>query len=130
MVLSGQKLTLDLLATITLEVVPFRAYAPFPPILPFLNCILEVVFCDDVQHRIRFCPQHLNCVNMAAFQFYLQSGKQKKVGGVGDDNHVALGQKFHDEKGCVRRCVVVMQQPVLLSPNFGAKSSQIFTQSR
>jgi hypothetical protein len=28
-----------------------------------------------------------------------------------------------------RRCVVVMQQTVLLSPKFGAKSSHIFTQS-
>jgi hypothetical protein len=27
----------------------------------------------------------------------------------------------------VRRYVVVMQQPVLLSPNFGVKSSHIFT---
>jgi hypothetical protein len=26
----GQKLTLGLLATVTLQVVPFRAYAPFP----------------------------------------------------------------------------------------------------
>jgi hypothetical protein len=39
------------------------------------KCILEVVFCEDVQH-------HLSCVKMAAFQFCLQSEKQKsKVGG-------------------------------------------------
>jgi hypothetical protein len=31
------KLTLRLLATITLEVVPFRAYAPFPALCHFLN---------------------------------------------------------------------------------------------
>jgi hypothetical protein len=31
----GQKLTLGLLATITLEAVPFHAYAPFPDPLPF-----------------------------------------------------------------------------------------------
>jgi hypothetical protein len=30
-------LTLGLLATITLEVVFFRAYAPFPALLPFLK---------------------------------------------------------------------------------------------
>jgi hypothetical protein len=35
--LSNQKLTLGILATITLEVVAFRAYAPFPELLPFLN---------------------------------------------------------------------------------------------
>jgi hypothetical protein len=32
------------------------------------------------------------------------------------------------EKVRMRRCVVVMQQSVLLSPKFGAKSSHIFTQ--
>jgi hypothetical protein len=34
---SGQKLALGLLATITLEVVPFRSYVPFPALLSFLN---------------------------------------------------------------------------------------------
>jgi hypothetical protein len=46
-----QKLTLGLLAaaaTITLEVVSFRAYSPFPALLPFFKCILEVVFCEGV----------------------------------------------------------------------------------
>jgi hypothetical protein len=32
-----------------------------------------------------------------------------------------LVKKFPVEKGGVRRCVVMMQQPVLLSPEFGAK---------
>jgi hypothetical protein len=31
------KLTLDLLATITLEIAIFRAYSPFSALLPFLN---------------------------------------------------------------------------------------------
>jgi hypothetical protein len=34
---SGQKITLDILDTITFEVVPFGAYAPFPALLSFLN---------------------------------------------------------------------------------------------
>jgi hypothetical protein len=38
-------------------------------------------------------------------------------------------QNFLGEKGSVRWCVVVKQQPVLLSPKFGAKSSHIFMQS-
>jgi hypothetical protein len=42
---SGQKLTLGLLATITLEIVPFCAYALIPVLLPFFKCILEVMFC-------------------------------------------------------------------------------------
>jgi hypothetical protein len=40
------------------------------------------VFCEGDQHCLRFCLHHLSCVKMAAFQLYLQSGKQKRrVGG-------------------------------------------------
>jgi hypothetical protein len=117
---SGQKLTLGLLSTITLEAVPFCTCSPFPALLPFLKCTLEIVFCEDVQHRLRFCLNRLNCVKMAASQSYLQSEKQRKV---------VFGQKFPGEKGSVRQCVVMMQQPVLLSPKFEAKSSHIFMQS-
>jgi hypothetical protein len=58
----------------------------------------------------------------------LQSRNQINVGRVGDDSHTLFRQKSPGGKGSVRRCVVVMQQPVLLSPKFGAKSSHIFTQ--
>jgi hypothetical protein len=88
---SGQKLTLVLLATITLEVTPFLE------ILPFFKCILEVVFCKDVQHHLRFCLNHLNRVKTEAFQFYLQSGKQRKVGW-GGRTYVVFDQKFPCEK--------------------------------
>jgi hypothetical protein len=71
----GQKLTLGLLAIITLEEVPFRAYAPFSVLQPFFTCILEIVFCEGFQHRLRFCLDHLNCVKLVAFQFYFQSAK-------------------------------------------------------
>jgi hypothetical protein len=65
---------------------------------------------------------------MAAFQFYLQSGKKRKAELVGDDGH-DFGQKLPSEKGSVRRCVVVMQQTDPLSPKFGAKSSNSFMYS-
>jgi hypothetical protein len=81
---------------------------------------------------------------MAAFQFYLQSGKRRKVvwvgttvilflvknsqGWVGDDSHVVSGEKFPGERGSVR-WRDVMEQPVLLSPKFRVKSSHISTQS-
>jgi hypothetical protein len=65
---------------------------------------------------------------MAAFQLYLQRGKQRKVGSVGDESHV-FEKKFPNEKGNVIRCVVVMQQPAILSPNFGEKCSHFFKQS-
>jgi hypothetical protein len=74
---------------------------------------------DKIQHHcLRFCLDHLSCVKMAAFQSCLQSGKQRKVGWAGDDSHVVFGTEFSSEKGSVRRCAVVMQQPVLLSPKF------------
>jgi hypothetical protein len=87
---SGQKLTLGILATVTLEVVPFREYAPFPALLPFFKCILEVVLLECVQHRLLF-GLSLICVNMAAFQFHLQLKEHRKVGWVGDGSHVVFG---------------------------------------
>jgi hypothetical protein len=79
---------------------------------------------------------------MAAFQFYLQPGKQRKVGWRGDDSHVVfskkfpdekgsmrwyiVSQKFPDEKGSMRWYIVIMQQPLILSLKFGAKSLHIF----
>jgi hypothetical protein len=68
---------------------------------PFLKCILEVMVYEGVQHRRRFFLKHLICVKMAAFQFYLQLGEQKKVGWLGNDGNVAFGQKFPGEKGNV-----------------------------
>jgi hypothetical protein len=65
---------------------------------------------------------------MVAFQFYLQSGETEKSRVGGDNSHFVFGQKFLPEKGSVSWCIVVMQQPVLLSPKFGAKSSHIFMQ--
>jgi hypothetical protein len=62
------------------------------------------------------------------FNFIFNRGNRKVVQ-VGDDSHVVFRQKFPGEKGSVRRCIVVMQQPVVLSPKFGVKSSHIFTQS-
>jgi hypothetical protein len=49
---------------------------------------------------------------MAAFQLNLQSGRQKKVGLARDASHVALDQEVPGTRASVRRCVVVMQQPV------------------
>jgi hypothetical protein len=116
---SGQKQTLGLVGTITLEVIPFRGNALFTMLLLFFKCILEVVFCEGVQHCLRFCLHQLNYVKMVASQFYLQLGKQRKVGWMGDDSHVVFGQTAPGEKGSVRQCTVMLKQPVLLSPNSG-----------
>jgi hypothetical protein len=45
---------MGLMATITLKAVPFCMYAPFPELLPFLKCILEVVACENVQQCLSF----------------------------------------------------------------------------
>jgi hypothetical protein len=42
------------------------------------NSLLKVLFCEGVQDHLRLCLDHLSCVKMAAFQFCLQSGKQRK----------------------------------------------------
>jgi hypothetical protein len=52
---------------------------------------------------------------MAAFQFFITWGNIK-LWWAGDDSHVAFGKKLPGEKGSVRRCFVVMKQPVLLPP--------------
>jgi hypothetical protein len=49
------------------------------------------VFFEGVHLRVRFCLDHLSRVKMAAFQFYLQWGKQKKPQGI----------KSGDWGGCV-----------------------------
>jgi hypothetical protein len=44
----------------------------------------------------------------------------------GDDSRVVFDKKFPGEKGSMRWCIVVMQQPVLLLPKFMAKPTHIF----
>jgi hypothetical protein len=66
---------------------PFSRVYTTPRASSILKCFLKVVFCEAVQHRLRFRLDHLNCVKMAAFLFYLQSGKYRKVVLVVDDSH-------------------------------------------
>jgi hypothetical protein len=113
---SSQKLILGLLATITLNAVTFRAYAPFPALMPFLIASWKSF---SVRVFGTTCLDHLMAVFSSIF-----NQANRKVGWVGDDSHVAFGQKFPG----VGWCIVMMQQMVLLSPKFGSKSSHILTQ--
>jgi hypothetical protein len=92
---SWHKLTFGLLATITLQVVPFRAYSPFPAFLPSFKCILEVVFCEGVQYRLRF-----NSIvsKWRPFSFIFNRRNQRKAEWTENDGHVVFGQKFPGEK--------------------------------
>jgi hypothetical protein len=65
------------LVKITLGLLVYHQSSPLPRICTvpsvsaMFTCILEVVICECVQHRLQFCLDHLNCIKMAAFQFYL-----------------------------------------------------------
>jgi hypothetical protein len=90
---SGPKLSLGLLATVNLEVVPFCPYAPFPVLLPFLKCILEDVFCEGVQHCLQFASIISFVSKWQSFSFIFNWGN-RKLGWVGNDSHVDFGKKI------------------------------------
>ena len=48
---------------------------------------------------------------------------------MGDDSHFVFRQKLLGEDRSVRRGIVMLKQPGLFSPKFGATSSHVFTQS-
>jgi hypothetical protein len=91
-----QKLTLGLLTTITLKVVPLCVRAcTFATASAIFKCILEVVFCEG---------------DSASITSVLSSIGETEKSGVGrGDSHIVFGQKFPGEKGIVRRHFVVMQ---------------------
>jgi hypothetical protein len=60
---------------------------------------------------------------MAANLSAVCTGKQRKVE---DGSQIVFGEKFPGGKASVKRRVVAMQEPVLLLPKFGTKSSHIF----
>jgi hypothetical protein len=113
----GQKLALGLPATITLEVVPFRAYGPIPMLLPVFKYMLEIVFLEGLQQRLRFHVDHLNCEN-GGFSVLISIRGNGKVRWVGDDSRVGFCQKLPRGEGNMGLCVVIMQQPAFLSPEF------------
>jgi hypothetical protein len=47
----------------------------------------------------------------------------------GDKNYFIFSNKLLDEEGNVRRGVVMVKQPGLFLPKFGATSSHVFPQS-
>jgi hypothetical protein len=61
------------------------------------------------------------------FSFIFNWGNRKIVW-VGDDSYVVFSQKFPGEKRSAKQCAVMIEQPVLLSPKFGGKFFNVFTQ--
>jgi hypothetical protein len=68
-----------------------------------------------------------------SFSFIFENGKNYRVPnqgctvGGGNDSHFVFGQKLLGENGSVRRGVVMVKQPGLFSPKFGA-SSHVFSE--
>jgi hypothetical protein len=80
--LSGKKLILGLLATITHKVVHFRRYTLFPVLLQFFKCILEAFDSTSITSTVS---------KWRPFSFIL-SRRNRKVWWVGNDSHV-FGKK-------------------------------------
>jgi hypothetical protein len=59
---------------------PLTHVSTVPSASAIFKCILQVVFCEGVQHRLRFCLDHLNCVKMAAFGSIFNWGNRDKYG--------------------------------------------------
>jgi hypothetical protein len=69
-----------------------------------------------------------------SFKFILEIGRSQRVPirgvrWVENDRHVVFRQKLLGEDGSARRGVVMLKQPGLFSPKFGATSSHVFKQS-
>jgi hypothetical protein len=69
-----------------------RHLAPFPALLPLFQCMLEVVFWEGVQHRLRFFLDHLIVSKWRPSSFIFNQGN-RKLGWVGDDSPVVFGKK-------------------------------------
>jgi hypothetical protein len=123
---SGQKLTLGLLATNTLNVVPFSTYALFPALLPILNaswwtCSVRVfsTACNSasITSIVSKCP-NLQLVKRGK----VAGGQVSQVGWVG--GHLSL--RFWSEiSWCKRKCETV-HCPDATAGSFVAKNGGKF----
>jgi hypothetical protein len=91
---SGQELTLGILVTIALGVVPFCAYALFPVLLPFLNVSWKSCTVRDSAPAV-ILPQSPFVSTWRLFSLIsnwrnreVTRGDVRQVGWVWDDNHV------------------------------------------
>jgi hypothetical protein len=63
-----------------LEAVPIREYASFLAFLPFFKCILKVISCKYVQHRLRFCLDHINCGGLKVLSLLIGETEKSRKG--------------------------------------------------
>jgi hypothetical protein len=96
--LSSQKLTSSLLATITLEVATLRTYALLQCFCQFLNAFWKVCSVRVFSSACDSASITTVVSKWRPFSFIF-NGRNRKVGRVGDDIHVVFGQKFPGRKG-------------------------------
>jgi hypothetical protein len=118
---SGQKLTLGLLAIISLEVVPFCAYTPFPVLLPFLNVSWKS--CSVPPAILTQLPQLYQNGGLSVLS---SIGKMEKSG-VGEDKSCFWSKKIPwcNRKSETASCCDAIASS--LSPKFEVKASHIFS---
>jgi hypothetical protein len=78
------------------------------------------VFCEGVQHRVRFCLDHLSCIKMTVLQFYLQSGKRNSWM-AGGRQSCCFGNKFRGG-----RCETVRFRDVTASSFVAKVPGEVF----
>jgi hypothetical protein len=88
---TGATIWLGLLAT--LEVIPFRAYAPFPAPPPSFKYIVKFVFCEGGSASPAILPRSSELCKNGRLSV-LSSVREIEIGWVGDDNHVVFGKNI------------------------------------
>jgi hypothetical protein len=100
---------------------------------PFLERFLEVLSRQSVNHSLRFGLGSIQWYQTGVLSVsFFEIGRSHRVPNQGstvggDDIRFVFRQKILGEDGSVRRGFVMVKQPGLFSPNFGATFSHVFT---
>jgi hypothetical protein len=96
--LPSLKLTLSLLATITLEKCPYVSLHSSSFSVNILKCILEVVFCEGVQAPPAILPRSPKMRENGGLYALSSIWETQKSRVVRDDSHVILGKNSLDKR--------------------------------
>ena len=96
---------------------------------------LEVFIHQPIKDCLRFGLYFIRGVETPSLELQLHFRKQRKVtrgqirrvGWVWDDRHAVIRQKLRYFEGSMRWCIVVMQQPVAVTPQLRSLSSHVLS---
>jgi hypothetical protein len=97
-----------------------------PSFSPCFRSTMKVIFLNALEYCLWFPLNIRHCFKMQCLQFHFQFGKQseitgglaQRVGRMGNDNCVGVSHKLCGFQGRVGRCVVMMQEPIVVAPKF------------